>query len=231
MRRMFAAIAGKYDLLNTLLSFGRDQAWRRFAVSRAALRPGGLAVDVAAGTAELTRQLARRNGGGYVVGVDFSPEMLAVGRAKLLASKDGKNVELVLGDGYHLPFSDATFDCATIAFALRNVADLPGLFREMGRVVKPGGRVVSLELTRPPSRLVRTVYYLYLLRIAPFVGGLISGQRGAYKYLPESIVRFPPPEKVKEIMEGAGLCQVTIHCLTLGAAVVHVGVKETNGAA
>jgi demethylmenaquinone methyltransferase/2-methoxy-6-polyprenyl-1,4-benzoquinol methylase len=186
VQQMFTAIAGKYDLLNSLLSFGRDSGWRRFAVSKCSLRPGAMALDVATGTGEMARLLAQRYSESKVVGVD----------------------------------------CVTIGFALRNVTDIAGACREMARVVKPGGRVVSLELTRPSSRVVRTAFYFYVFRIAPRIGGLISGKREAYTYLPKSILEFPPPEELKRIMEQAGLEKVETCRLTLGAATVHVGTKR-----
>jgi demethylmenaquinone methyltransferase/2-methoxy-6-polyprenyl-1,4-benzoquinol methylase len=222
---MFAAIADRYDLLNCLLSFRRDRAWRNFAVSNSGVQPGGLALDVATGTAELARHLARQIGTGTIIGLDFCPDMLARARAKLANPPGEGRIELVLGDALRLPFPDNTFDCVTIGFALRNVASIARAFSEMARVVKPGGRVISLELTRPSSSLIRAIYYVYLLRIAPYIGGLISGRRGAYTYLPESILEFPSPEDVKEIMRGAGLQKVEIYRLTLGAATVHVGTK------
>jgi demethylmenaquinone methyltransferase/2-methoxy-6-polyprenyl-1,4-benzoquinol methylase len=225
VRRMFATIADRYDLLNSLLSFRRDGAWRRFAVSKSGLQPGGLALDVATGTAELARRLARRNSGSMIIGMDFSRDMLSRARAKLANLSGAGRIELVLGDALSLPFPDNTFDCATIGFALRNVASIADTIGEMARVVRPGGRVISLELTRPSSSLVRAIYYVYLFRIAPYIGGLISGRRQAYTYLPESILEFPSPEEVREIMREAGLRGVETHRLTLGIATVHVGIK------
>ena len=225
VQQMFTAIACKYDLLNSLLSFRRDRAWRRFAVSKCSLRPGGLALDVATGTGEMARLLAQRYSESNIVGVDFSSDMLNRARDKIATLSDGDRIQLVEGDALALPFSDNTFDCATIGFALRNVTDIAAAFREMARVVKPGGKVVSLELTRPSSRLVRAVHRFYMFQIITRIGGLISGNRGAYVYLPDSILEFPPPEEVKRIMEKAVLDKVETYRLTLGAATVHVGTK------
>lgn len=225
VQTMFTAIADRYDFLNTLLSFGRDRTWRKFAVSKCDLLPRAIALDVATGTGEVARLLAQYNSGGSVVGIDFCPDMLAKARAKLATSPNGKRIQLVSGDVLRLPFPDNTFDCATIGFALRNIVSIAGAFREMTRVVRPGGTVVSLELTRPASWLVGTIYYVYLCRIAPWIGGLVSGKREAYTYLPQSILEFPSPLEVKGMMEAAGLERVETYYLTLGTATVHAGRK------
>lgn len=222
VRGMFTAIARKYDRLNDLLSFGLHRRWRRFAASRSSLRPGGWVLDVATGTGELARLLAGK--GARVVGVDFCPAMLAQARVKL----DSKKIDLVLGDALRLPFKDGAFESATIGFALRDVADLGWTFSEMVRVTRPGGRVVSLEFARPGSRLVRTVYYGYLCYILPFIGGLLSGNRVAYRYLPWSIRTFLAPEEVRAIMKGAGLAPVRSYSLTLGTATVYEGTKQAR---
>ncbi len=226
VQQMFIVISGKYDLLNSLLSLGRDRAWRKFAISKCSLHPGGLALDVATGTGEMARLLAQRYGESKIVGVDFCPEMLARARAKLATLSGGERVQLVTGDALRLPFPDRTFDCVTIGFALRNVTDIASAFGEMARVAKPGGRVVYLELTRPSSRLVRAIHRFYMFQIASRIGGLISGNREAYIYLPDSILEFPPPEEVKRIMERAGLEKVETYRLSFGAATVHVGIKR-----
>lgn len=227
IQAMFTAIAGKYDLLNSVLSFGQDAAWRRFTAARCGRQADSLILDVATGTAELAQHLARHNDRGKVVGVDFCADMLDRARTKLSVSGNDKRIELVLGDALRLPFPDDSFDCVTIGFALRNVSSIEAAFGEMARVVKPGGSVISLELTRPRSRLVRAVYYLYLFRIAPYIGGLISRRKEAYTYLPDSILEFPSPEQVVRIMEEAGLEKVETYRLTFGAATVHVGLKPT----
>jgi len=225
MQAIFAAIADKYDFLNSLLSFRRDRAWREFAVSKSGLQPGGLALDVATGTAKMAQLLAQCNCGSRIVGVDFCPDMLDKARVKLTASPDGDGICLIAGDVIRLPFPGNTFDCVTIGFALRNVVSIADAFREMARVVKPGGKVVSLELTRPTSRLISPFYRVYLRHIMPYIGRLISGSREAYAYLPRSILEFPSPREVKKIMEAAGLQGVETYRLTFGAATVHVGIK------
>ena len=189
-------------------------------------KPGALALDVATGTAEFGRHLARWSSGTTIIGIDFCYDMLVRAKAKLSTSSDRDRIQMVLGDVMKLPFRDNTFDCVTIAFALRNVANVASAFREMARVTKLGGKVISLELTRPSSFLARALYYSYLMHIVSRVGGFISGSKEAYAYLPESILEFPSPEEVKEIMQQAGLQKVETYRLTLGAATVHAGIKE-----
>ena len=225
VRAMFTDIADRYDLLNSLLSFKRDGAWRRFAVSKCSLQLGGLALDVATGTAKMAQLLAQCNGDGRIVGVDFCLDMLDRARAKISASPHRDRICLISGDVLKLPFPDNTFDCVTIGFALRNVTDVANAFREMARVARPGGRVVSLELTRPTSRLVSPIFHFYLCHVMPHIGRLISGSKGAYTYLPQSILEFASPQEVKRIMEEAGLERVETYRLTLGTATVHAGIK------
>ncbi|MFC2071944.1 class I SAM-dependent methyltransferase, partial [Chloroflexota bacterium] len=141
VQAMFTAIAHRYDLLNTLLSFRCDRAWRRFVASRSSLRPGGLALDAATGTAELARHLARQNSGSTIIGIDSCSDMLVRAEAKLATASERDKIQLFLGDVLKLPFPDNTFDCVTISFALRNVTSIPGAFREMARVAKPGSMV------------------------------------------------------------------------------------------
>lgn len=226
VRTMFTAIAGRYDLLNRLLSGLRDSRWRRFTVARAGLPPGGWALDVGTGTGELAFALASQVGQeGRVLGIDFCQAMLDKAMEKQRNGQGRGPVQFMLGQAERLPFHDGTFDCATIAFALRNVADIETVLEEMARVVKPGGRVVSLELVRPTNPLVRKLYFFYMLHIAPWIGGLVSGNRAAYKYLPDSILSFPSPETLKGMMGSAGLRQVETYPLAAGIAVIHVGVK------
>ena len=225
LQSMFTAIAGNYDLFNSLLSLRRDSAWRKFAASECGLKPDGLALDVATGTGEFARHVLNQYDRSSIIGIDFCSEMLLYARGKLASLSGGKMIEVVLGDGMCLPFPDNVFDCATIGFALRNVADIQIVFSEIARVVKPEGRVVSLELTRPSFPPARALHDFILFWIAPSLGRLLSGNREAYTYLPNSIVEFASPEEVKLVMEKAGLQKVKIHRLTFGMATVHVAVK------
>jgi len=224
VHEMFSSIAHRYDLLNTLLSLNRDKHWRRFAVEQSGLAPSGTALDVATGTGELAIELAKAVGPeGKVVGVDFCKEMLDIAGEKCR----GLCIELAEGNARELPYPDGTFDSATIGFALRNVESIEKTLGEMARVVKPGGRVISLEFTQPDNRLFRRLYYVYFFKILPIVGGIISRNKEAYSYLPGSVARFPGKMELKEIMEKAGLEDIEIYPLTGGIAAVHVGVKPT----
>ena len=224
VQSMFSSIAHRYDLLNTLLSLNRDKYWRRFAVECSGLEPGGSAIDVATGTGEFAIELAKAVGPeGKVVGVDFCREMLDIAEEKCR----GLCIELAEGNAQELPYPDDTFDLATIGFALRNVESVEKTLKEMVRVAKPGGRVISLEFTQPDNRLFRRIYYAYFFKILPIVGGLVSRSKEAYTYLPGSVVRFPGKMELKEIMENAGLEDVEIYSLTGGIVAVHIGVKPT----
>jgi demethylmenaquinone methyltransferase/2-methoxy-6-polyprenyl-1,4-benzoquinol methylase len=227
---MFGRIARRYDLLNRLLSFGLDTRWRRFAADQARLRPGDRALDVCSGTGDLAFELAKRVGdGGRVAGLDLTREMLVLGRAKSV-SRGEHRVDHHEGDAMRLPYRRDAFQAATMAFGGRNVPDLEGAFREMGRVVAPGGRIVFLELNRPKLWGFRQLFDWYFHAFSPLVGGLISGDRSAYEYLPRSVDKFESVGDIAVIMRAAGLVDVTVHPLMFGVAVVHVGtaVEKTS---
>jgi demethylmenaquinone methyltransferase/2-methoxy-6-polyprenyl-1,4-benzoquinol methylase len=220
---MFSRIAPRYDLLNHLLSFGLDLRWRKLMADLARLRPGDRALDVATGTADSAFVLKKRVGpGGSVVGLDLTREMLVVALAKV--RKRGARLDLHEGDAMHLPYRDSVFRAATMAFGGRNVPDLEGAFREMARVLEPGGRVVFLELNRPTLWGFRHLFVWYFHTFAPLIGGLISGDRSAYEYLPRSVDRFEAVEDIGRIMERAGLRDVQVRRLAFGSAVIHTGV-------
>lgn len=220
VHNLFSAIADKYDLLNTLLSFNRDKYWRKFTVSKTGVKGGEIALDVATGTGRLSRELAEKIGErGQVVGIDFCEKMLYKAKSRRT------NIELVLATSESLPFPDDTFACATIGFALRNVTDIGKTLQETTRVIKLGGKVVCLEFSQPRQRLFRKIHHFYLFTILPFIGGLISGQREGYAYLPRSIMEFAKPEELKQVMEEVGLKDVQFYPLTWGVVTVHVGTK------
>jgi demethylmenaquinone methyltransferase / 2-methoxy-6-polyprenyl-1,4-benzoquinol methylase len=226
VNRMFAQIAPSYDRMNRLMTFGLDQGWRKRVVAEAAPPPGGKALDVATGTGDIALALASKVGlQGEVVASDFCLEMMLPGPDKAEKAGFGQIVRWVAADALRLPFADNTFDCVTTGFAMRNVSDIEQAFRDMGRVVKPGGRVVCLEVARPKFAPVRWGHQLYFNHIVPLIGRLISGHGEAYAYLPDSARHFPPPEELKKIMERAGLSHVSFRRYGLGAVAIHVGSK------
>ena len=213
---MFDRIAPRYDLLNTLLSGSLDARWRRQAAAAARLRPGGSALDVACGSGRLTAELARRAPGGRVVGLDFSPAMLA--RARL----DHPRLEFVEGDALALPFADEEFDVATIAFGLRNLADPRRGLAEMARVAR---RLVVLEFLRPPATLFGAAYRLHLRRLLPLVGGMVSGDRAAYRYLSDTVDAYRTGSELAELAVEAGWRSVEVRGLTFGTVGLLVGLR------
>ncbi len=220
VRRMFSSIAPRYDLLNHLLSLNVDRLWRRRAVDRLDWEraPGGLYLDNCAGTLDLSTELARRSGfTGRVVGSDFTFAMLHGGLHKL----ESLSVEPVCADALALPYPDASFEGATVGFGVRNLADLDAGLREMARVLKPGGRLVILEFTTPRWQPFRALYFLYFLRVLPLVGRMVSKHDSAYRYLPESVLRFPEPAELAERMERAGFRGVAWSRLTGGIVALH----------
>lgn len=225
MRRMFSSIAPRYDLLNHLLSLNVDRLWRRRAVDELQWErtPDGLFLDNCAGTLDLACELARRPGfGGSVIGSDFTLAMLQGGKHKITSLA----VEPVCADALALPYADASFDGATVGFGVRNLADLRGGLAEMARVLKPGARLVILEFTTPSWQPFRGLYFLYFRRILPAVGSLVSRHDSAYSYLPESVLRFPEPPRLAEMMAAAGFAGVGYRRLTGGIAALHWGTRR-----
>jgi len=222
IREMFARIAPCYDLLNYLMSWGQDSRWRRVAV-RLAIPGRGRVLDVATGTGDMALELARYTGS--VVGLDLCQEMLSRGRVKTEKRGLGSSINFIVGDALALPFSDNSFDCALNGFALRNVSDINLFLSELRRVVKPGGRVVCLELVRPASGIIGTFYRFYLYRIVPVLGRWLSSDGKAYRYLPDSVGCFLSVVEFHKMMEEVGFRQVGHRSLNLGTIAVYVGVK------
>lgn len=219
IREMFDSISGVYDPMNTVISGFQEPRWRRRAIRAAALRPGMSALDVATGTGKVAHRLWRVvQPGGTVVGVDFAEGMLTIARRRY-ADVDG--LRFVQGDALALPVEDATFDAATIAFGMRNLADYRQGFAEMRRAVRPGGRVVCLEIARPTGRVARAAQAWFDLAVP--VLGRVAGQRSAYSYLVSSTQDYPDPARVAAIMVEAGLEDVRWEPLTLGIVTLHVG--------
>ncbi len=217
VRRMFTAIAPRYDLMNRLMTFGRDQVWRRTVVRLCALPSGGRLLDVATGTGDIAYEALQRDPTVRPVGLDLTREMMLYGR--------DKGIPFTEGDALALPFADATFDAACSGFMMRNVTDVRAAFAEQARVVRPGGRVVCLEITRPAWPPFRVLFDLYFFRFVPLVGGLISGRRDAYTYLPHSTLAFPRPPELARVMASAGLRDVRYRTAMLGTVALHWGTK------
>ncbi len=217
---MFDSIAPVYDRMNTIMTAGMDGRWRRAAVRAANLAGGGVALDVACGTGKLTADLAAAVGpSGRVVGVDLSAGMLEEAR-RVYGNLSG--VEFVLGNALALPAENGTFDAATIAFGLRNLASFEDGLREMARIVRSGGRVVCLELSVPRPRFLGTIYR-GLFRVTAPVAGTVFRRRAAYTYLPKSLEGFPAAEEIAATMRNAGLTDVWFKRFALGAVALHVG--------
>ncbi len=222
VRRTFSEIAPRYDLLNHLLSLNIDKGWRRKAIAelRVERRPSGRYLDLCAGTLDVSQMLASSNGfAGSVIGADFAEPMLRAGAAKIGALK----VSPVTADALKLPFESASMSGAIVAFGIRNVQDLDAGLREVHRVLKPGARFVILEFSTPRSPLINTAYQLYFNHVLPTIGGVISGHRTAYKYLPKSVANFPVADELARRMRDAGFANVAWRPLTFGVAAIHTG--------
>lgn len=212
---MFDRIARRYDRVNTVLSAGTDAGWRRRAARETGLTRGGSALDVACGSGKLTAELAKLAGPrGRVVGLDFSSQMLEVAR------REHAGIEFLEGDALDLPFDDATFDASTIAFGLRNLADPVRGLREMTRVAR---RAVVLEFVRPPRGLVGGVYRAYLKTLLPAIGGAISGDPAAYRYLSDTVDSYRTPGELAQLAIRAGWSDVKVHGLAMGTVGVMSG--------
>jgi demethylmenaquinone methyltransferase/2-methoxy-6-polyprenyl-1,4-benzoquinol methylase len=222
---VFESIAPKYDMMNNILSFRRHKAWRKFTMNKIQVKPGETAIDLCCGTCDWTISLAKASGSGSIVGLDFSQNMLDYGADKIKQLGLDKQIKLIRGNAMSLPYEDNTFDYATIGFALRNVPDLEQVIREMQRVVKPGGMVVSLELSKPTWQPFKAMYYFYFQKVLPVLGKLIAKRYEQYRWLPESLVNFPDHIQLAAIFRKQGLQQVEAYPLTGGVAALHIGLK------
>jgi demethylmenaquinone methyltransferase/2-methoxy-6-polyprenyl-1,4-benzoquinol methylase len=219
---MFGSIAGRYDMMNTVMTIGMHHRWRRLGVTAAGLAPGGNALDVCCGTGDFALALYDAVGPrGSVTGIDFSRRMLD--EAKLKAGNQGKQVEFAWGDATALDFKDDCFDAATVGFGIRNIPDIGGVLAEMARVVKPGGRVICLEITQPTTQPFRFFYSCWFDRVVPVVGRLVSRDDSAYSYLPSSVKRFPPAPRLAGMMQEAGLTDVSYQLLAGSIIALHEG--------
>ncbi|WP_438351274.1 demethylmenaquinone methyltransferase [Paenibacillus sp. FA6] len=227
VQSVFESIATKYDLMNDILSFRRHKVWRKFAMARMDMKPGETAIDVCCGTCDWTLSLAEASGSGGIVGLDFSPAMLEVGRNKVKSHQRDDSITLIEGNAMSLPFEDNKFDYATIGFGLRNVPDLVQVLHEMKRVVKPGGMVVCLELSKPTWQPFKGIYYFYFQKILPSLGKLFASRYEQYKWLPVSLALFPGRDELAEIFQQVGLQHVEAYPLTGGISALHIGIKES----
>jgi demethylmenaquinone methyltransferase/2-methoxy-6-polyprenyl-1,4-benzoquinol methylase len=223
VREMFASIAPRYDAANEVLSLGVHKGWRRKAVQLARAAPGQSVIDCATGTGDLALEFKRAVGEGEVIGTDFCAEMLQAAPAK--AARAGMRIAFAVADALALPYAEARFDVASIGFGIRNVDDPVRCLRELARVVKPRGRVVVLEFGQPRGAF-GALFRLYSHRVMPVVGGLVTGNRAAYQYLPRTAASFPAGETFLGLMREADcFSSVEAHPLTFGTAWVYVGVK------
>lgn len=217
---MFTRIAGRYDLMNSLMTGGRHHAWRRQIARAVAAAPAGPVLDLATGTGDLALAIRQADPRRVVVGADFSGGMLAQARAKLRAHAE-RMIGLVAADAQILPFRDRSFAALTSAFLLRNLEDVEGGLREMRRVTRPGGLVLTLDIVRPDTPLWGPLFGLYFHRVVPVIGSIVAGDRNAYTYLPDSVDHFATPDELVHLMERAGLRDITYRRLALGTIAVH----------
>ena len=225
VRGVFDSVAGRYDLMNDLMSAGVHRLWKRFTLQLTHLRPGQRALDVAGGTGDLSAAMARQVGtDGLVILTDINAAMLARGRDRLIDEGLVGNVRCLQANAEQLPFADDSFHCVTIGFGLRNVTDKPAALRSMRRVLKPGGQLLVLEFSRPAAPL-RPLYDAYSFQILPRLGQLVAQDEASYRYLAESIRMHPDQETLKAMMQEAGLEDCQYHNLSGGIVAVHRGYK------
>jgi len=223
---VFHSVAGKYDIMNDLLSMGIHRVWKRFTIEVSGVRAGHQVLDVAGGTGDLTRYFSRLVGPtGKVILSDINSSMLGMGRDRLIDQGFSNNIEYVQANAECLPFADNSFDCITIAFGLRNVTDKDAALRSLTRVLKPGGRLLVLEFSKPGNPLLSKIYDTYSFNILPKLGKLVANDSESYKYLAESIRMHPDQETLKSMMEEAGLVQCQFHNMSGGIVALHRGVK------
>lgn len=225
VKGIFSTIAPSYDRFNRLSSLGIDRLWRRRTVRYAALDAGSRVLDLAAGTGDLTLAMARQAAPREIVSTDFVPEMLAIGEAKAAAYHGRTKLAFQVADAQALPFPEDGFDVVTVAFGIRNMPDRAANFREVRRVLKPGGRYVILEFSTPTNALFRGLYHVYLGTVIPALGGMLTGDKPSFDYLNESIRAFPDQSRLATALYEAGFASVEWHDLTMGIAAVHVAVK------
>jgi len=224
--QVFDSVASKYDVMNDLMSFGVHRLWKRFTLDQSGVRPGQVVLDIAGGTGDLAGQFCKRVGkSGLVVLADINASMLFTGRDKLLDKGLTDNLDYTQANAEELPFADESFDCITIAFGLRNVTDKDKALASMNRVLKPGGRLLVLEFSKPVLPILSKAYDTYSFTALPMMGKLVANDAESYRYLAESIRMHPDQETLKEMMEQAGFVKTRYHNLTGGIVALHKGYK------
>lgn len=223
---VFHSVAGKYDLMNDLMSFGSHRLWKRFATAQSGLRTGGQALDVAGGSGDLSRRFSKQVGStGRVVLTDINASMLAQGKQRMVESGLVGNIEYALADAEQLCFADNSFDCISISFGLRNVTRIDRALASMYRVLRPGGRLLVLEFSKPVSGALGKAYDLYSFNVIPKIGRLVTGDEASYQYLVESIRKHPDQKTLQQMMYTAGFDEVRYHNLSGGVVALHIGFK------
>ncbi len=226
VRAVFESVAGKYDLMNDVMSIGAHRLWKQFTLSQTGLRPGQRALDVAGGTGDLAAGMAKQVGDdGLVILTDINAAMLARGRDRMVDAGVVRNLRCSLANAECLPFKDQSFDCVTIAFGLRNVTDKPAALRSMFRVLRPGGQLLVLEFSKPTAPGLKPLYDTYSFNVLPWLGKVIAQDEASYRYLAESIRRFPDQETLKTMMQDAAFSDCSYHNLTGGIVALHRGYK------
>jgi demethylmenaquinone methyltransferase/2-methoxy-6-polyprenyl-1,4-benzoquinol methylase len=223
---VFTSVASRYDIMNDLMSAGIHRLWKRFTVEVSAVRKGNRVLDLAGGTGDLAAKFSRLVGDqGEVILSDINQSMLATGRDKQTDLGNTGNISYVLGDAQYLPFQSNYFDCVTIGFGLRNVTDKDLALRSILRVLKPGGRLLVLEFSKPDNPLLSKIYDSYSFKLLPKIGKLIAQDEDSYRYLAESIRMHPDQETLKDMLEDAGFVDCEYHNMTGGIVAIHKGIK------
>lgn len=225
---VFEEIADNYDFMNDITSFRTHKLWRKKTMEKMRIKEGSTALDVCCGTADWTIDLAKHSKTGKIIGLDFSENMLNIGEKKVKTEQLDNQIELIHGNAMDIPYEDNTFDYTTIGFALRNVPDIEKTLSEMMRVVKPGGKVVSLEISKPKNKIWRKLYFFYFYKIVPILGKVFVNSYEQYSWLPTSLTKFPEQDELAEAFRKVGLEDVEIYPLLGGISAIHIGHKRGN---
>lgn len=223
VRRLFATIADRYDLITVVLSYGQDRRWKRRLVDRADLGVGSRVLDAAAGTGDLAFECAKR--GARAVGLDITPRMIELARQKAPAAASERGTRFLVGDMMALPFRDASFDVVTTGYGLRNVPELPVALREISRVLRPGGRLLSLDFDKPRNRVLRVIYFSYLTIVGSVLGFVLHRDPDTYRYIPESLRNYPGAERVAGLMRDHGFAEAGFEPVLGGLMALHVATR------